>query len=274
MLRIGSLCASLVIVVAFCQESSAQRVSSVGASEFDVTSAQRSYTGEYEELANLLLSSGFRPQDMVLPRNANEAFGGDPCVPSANGCGPGAFFGVLLNCPLGLVCLKPACDIHDYCYSTCGVPKSTCDILFWSQMFDICNDSFADGSFPWFQCQFMAFVYYQVVDIWGDTFYTGAQTDICACAADGAVSVVIAPPATRIVRSPFVDNDRDLMSDKWELAMGLDLTCIDTLDDYDGDGLINLAEFINNLDPLNPDTDGDGITDDIEVLQAQAGCCP
>ncbi|MCO6400976.1 MAG: S8 family serine peptidase [Verrucomicrobia bacterium] len=85
------------------------------------------------------------------------------------------------------------------------------------------------------------------------------------------------------------DSDNDFMPDGWEYQYGLNpLNPSDAYTDLDGDGLINLAEFlagtspvlrdtdsdylgdyeevmIYGTDPNNPDTDGDGLLDGREV---------
>jgi hypothetical protein len=62
------------------------------------------------------------------------------------------------------------------------------------------------------------------------------------------------------------DSDCDGMPDAWELAHGLNpYDPSDANLDPDGDGLTNLEEYRHRTDPHNPDTDGDGIPDGVEV---------
>ena len=60
------------------------------------------------------------------------------------------------------------------------------------------------------------------------------------------------------------DSDGDGMADWWELQYFGNLDR-DGTGDWDGDGLIDLAEFEHDTDPTNPDSDGDGFTDGDEV---------
>ncbi len=63
------------------------------------------------------------------------------------------------------------------------------------------------------------------------------------------------------------DDDNDGMLDVWENQYGLDpKNSSDATTDNDSDTLTNLKEYQNNTDPINPDTDGDGISDGDEVL--------
>jgi len=64
-------------------------------------------------------------------------------------------------------------------------------------------------------------------------------------------------------RSPvYSDSDGDIMPDWWEDLLGLSaFNPTDKWTDPDRDMLVNIDEYIYNLDPFNPDTDGDGETD-------------
>jgi hypothetical protein len=56
------------------------------------------------------------------------------------------------------------------------------------------------------------------------------------------------------------------LPDEFELANGLDsLNSSDADLDRDGDNLSNISEFQLNTDLDNPDTDGDGTSDGLEV---------
>ncbi len=61
------------------------------------------------------------------------------------------------------------------------------------------------------------------------------------------------------------DSDGDLMPDWWEALHGLDLKDPnDRWSDPDRDFLVNIDEFIYDLDPRNPDTDGDTVGDHLD----------
>lgn len=62
------------------------------------------------------------------------------------------------------------------------------------------------------------------------------------------------------------DSDGDSLPDWWEKKYGLNATDgKDALNDNDHDGANNLLEFQFNVDPNNPDTDGDGFSDGEEI---------
>jgi hypothetical protein len=60
------------------------------------------------------------------------------------------------------------------------------------------------------------------------------------------------------------DEDSDGIDDEWETTYFLDTTR-DGTGDFDSDGLTDLEEYENGLDPTKTDTDGDGIIDYDEV---------
>ena len=65
-----------------------------------------------------------------------------------------------------------------------------------------------------------------------------------------------------------VANSTDSISDYWKSSHGFPLNDPDVdIQDPDGDGLNNLGEYQQGTDPLNPDTDGDGISDGDEVYR-------
>lgn len=67
-------------------------------------------------------------------------------------------------------------------------------------------------------------------------------------------------------RTGVADGDGDGMEDWWETLFGLNPDDpADAMDDIDGDGLTNLAEFCAGTNPLKADTDGDGLPDGWEI---------
>ena len=75
------------------------------------------------------------------------------------------------------------------------------------------------------------------------------------------------------------DTDQDRLLDRWEVEHGLtrtqrsvagESTMDESMLDADDDGLTNFAEQLHGGDPNKADTDGDCITDDLEVAWAQA----
>ncbi|MEM7383633.1 MAG: LamG-like jellyroll fold domain-containing protein, partial [Verrucomicrobiota bacterium] len=62
-----------------------------------------------------------------------------------------------------------------------------------------------------------------------------------------------------------VDSDGDGLEDSWEERFGLKLALNDSEEDPDEDGLTNLAEFDRGTDPLDPDSDADGLKDGVET---------
>ncbi len=72
--------------------------------------------------------------------------------------------------------------------------------------------------------------------------------------------------STNIPSGLWVDDDEDGMLDSWEILHGLDPTdASDAQEDADSDDLSNLDEFLNGTDPNDPDGDGDGMSDGLEV---------
>jgi hypothetical protein len=66
--------------------------------------------------------------------------------------------------------------------------------------------------------------------------------------------------------SVSADYDHDGMPNDWELLYALNpLDPADALNDPDGDGLTNIAEYHNGTNPRVADTDGDGVNDGAEV---------
>jgi hypothetical protein len=107
-----------------------------------------------------------------------------------------------------------------------------------------------------------------------DGYYLGqippAEYTITASAAGYAPKsysgVVIGDGAMVTKNFPLaiLDSDGDGMADNWEVRCFGNLDRDGTLD-WDGDGLMDLAEFEYNTEPTNPDSDGDRFSDGEEV---------
>ena len=67
-----------------------------------------------------------------------------------------------------------------------------------------------------------------------------------------------------VIAGIFIDLDGDGMLDAWEVAYFGDLSQ-DGSDDFDGDGLSDLNEYLNGTAPTREDTDRDGMPDGWEV---------
>lgn len=81
---------------------------------------------------------------------------------------------------------------------------------------------------------------------------------------------------TFILTTIPTDSDNDQLPDVWETAKAGDLTTLDGSGDHDADGLTDLAEYNLSIttypaiDPTDPDTDRDGLTDGAETSGAGA----
>jgi hypothetical protein len=64
-------------------------------------------------------------------------------------------------------------------------------------------------------------------------------------------------------RSYYLDADGDGMPDGWE-SRAFGTTTRTATEDADGDGLNNAGEFAWGWHPLDPDTDRDGLNDNLE----------
>lgn len=76
---------------------------------------------------------------------------------------------------------------------------------------------------------------------------------------------------TFVLNVPDNDWDDDGMPNTWEIAFsadgaGLNPWGADGTEDWDGDGLDNYTEFILGTNPLNPDSDGDEMSDGYEAM--------
>jgi len=120
--------------------------------------------------------------------------GGGQCpnnsAPS-NGCGSQDWKGKLVpNMPLRFVNFKPACNVHDVCYGTCGKGKADCDKDFLGDLLGACMEKYGwnsiqpippDLAAKQLLCSSLAQTYYNAVAAAGDAAYADGQKQGCKC---------------------------------------------------------------------------------------------
>jgi hypothetical protein len=171
-------------------------------------------------------------------------------------CGPSGILTWLIpDCPLDGVCFTAACYDHDECYGTCGTSQVVCDGVFFWDLIYVC-DAADIGELARYRCYNLAWIYSQAVHLYGATSFSLSQEIACSSGAEAdAATAREASDAPTL--APFVDEDNDLMPDDWEVEMMLDPTDAgDAMLDYDGDGLVNLAEYVRETDPYVADDVG------------------
>lgn len=110
------------------------------------------------------------------------------------------------------------------------------------------------------------------------TDYRSSNPAIASVDADGVVTALVSGAvlvsaqndgALGIVRLQVLlsgDSDGDGLPDDWEILNGFDPNNpVDALDDGDGDGLSTVQEYQSGLNPLDSDSDDDGLLDGREV---------
>ncbi|HDS58778.1 MAG TPA: zinc ribbon domain-containing protein [Thermoplasmatales archaeon] len=89
-----------------------------------------------------------------------------------------------------------------------------------------------------------------------------------------AIFVIALLVIAAIIVAPFLYNNGSggngggtgLIPDWWWEKYGLEPGSSDPYEDLDGDGLYNLDEYRLGTNPLDPDTDGDGIIDSLDII--------
>jgi len=190
---------------------------------------------------------------------------GSTCEVDGTGCGPfflGPAVPLYANCfevesatgPVP-VCFTCPCNVHDLCYSTCGTIKEECDRTFLDSMLEACDNAL--GADPGLDaCSNRAHVYALLVILGGDVSFDEGQRIGCVDTKSSGTKgfFLDGPPFwPRPFQTPFPDEDLDLIPDTWEDAHGLDSrNTSDCFEDYDGDGFINIVEYLHGFDPFEP----------------------
>jgi len=109
-------------------------------------------------------------------------------------------------------------------------------------------ESGAQNDFELNRCYAVAWIYYRAVQLFGIYYFPNTQDTVCS--RETEEPDVPARSTCPILEAPFVDADQDLMPDGWELQTMLDPADPgDAWADYDGDGLVNLAEYTHGTNP-------------------------
>ena len=208
--------------------------------------------------------------EQLQPSLGVEGTGSDAgrCAPTSNRCGPPGLGFVVPDCPLGVVCFFEACNEHDICYGTCGTSRAACDGEFFEDLGSICSRNLQRGEGGFTRCLSLTYVYWQTSVRFGQGPFDHAQRHACACHEVGSKPVVPLdrPVGYAVTITPFDDVDDDLLPDRWEVEVGLDPTNpIDAWEDSDLDGAINLAEFIWDTDPLDPNPNHGAVSNELYV---------
>jgi hypothetical protein len=100
----------------------------------------------------------------------------------------------------------------------------------------------------------------------------GGDYQLVVRAFDSLGQVSLAETAE--VRVETTDSNGDGLPDQWKVSYGYPIDADIAGLDSDGDGLDALAEFQNQTNPLESDSDGDGLRDDAEIGLAAFGFDP
>lgn len=169
-------------------------------------------------------------------------------------CGPAGALGFIVpECPLGVACFSRACQAHDACYASCGFARERCDLEFYEDLRAICTAVHRPPHPLFGSCLDLAYIYWQAVARFGEPFFEASQGSFCP---DGSnESPWAMRRGTAAPEAPFEDADDDLLPDEWERAAGLSvMDPADALQDPDGDGRVNLQEFLFGTDPWRSDS--------------------
>lgn len=201
------------------------------------------------------------------------------CEVDGTGCGPfflGPAVPLFANCfrlRLGgervAICFTCPCNVHDDCYGLCGTVKDECDGAFLDGMMAECAAALGDGAEAE-PCRNRAALYHALVSVAGDLSFNRGQ-QLCEEEGEkGYTGIAYAEADARGAAQyalPYEDLDGDWLPDDWERVNGIDPgNAADAMLDFDGDGLVNLGEYLMNFDPLSPDSGGNGVNDLMELF--------
>lgn len=86
------------------------------------------------------------------------------------------------NCPEGI---NLPCNRHDFCYQTCGATKDDCDLRFFDDILQVCdNMTAAQKVLCYDDCVATAAIYFDGVALGGGESYRNGQNRSCQCCRD------------------------------------------------------------------------------------------